>query len=458
MSVPGLDIRLFLNDLQREGQLDSQGGFTLSVSQARKKLAAFSLPDEYDWVLKLVQAVNLWKAKRLVVCQTWLATSFTIDMSPCPGHTDILTALAQVSLDPTDPVHAFCMALRSLVHQVGLSFVVAFGHEPGMPLHAGANKEQIEADSLTFWGEYSGSGMRLTVGHLRDEESVVGRYLPAITRVPLRQLEIMQRLQQSCFTSQVEILLEGRRLNDPTQIGQGGYSKGFRVLRLAALGRSRLQSKPAWRFCHDFPRQIPSRRLQSDGPPDSSEPWYLLRTLDWTHLYDVVDSQPDKRRLDPKLRPPKHQVFLVRQGVVCESYQILNSTWASSLILAVPIDHLRSDLTGLRVDLQRPLRKAINSIWARVADDLEDFPVSVPPPCEPIPSPFDVSASDVATSFSTTVKAWFLKTLLGPPSAAEITLTAELDEDWQRFVLQDLRRVRSDLYNPTVSRRPHSTP
>ena len=135
----GVDLRTFLSNQYGEGQVDSEGSFTIASEKALQKLAFFALPHQFDWVLKIVQAVNLWKADSLVVAQSRTATSFTFSPSPQPSPGSLLNALSSTAMNTSDPVHALAMALRSLVEQVGLSFVLAFRIQgvSGSPIYAG---------------------------------------------------------------------------------------------------------------------------------------------------------------------------------------------------------------------------------------------------------------------------------------------------------------------------------
>ncbi len=463
----GIDLRSFLADQQNEGQLDSQGQFTISAEKAREKLAAFSLPGEYDWVLKIVQAVNLWKAPRLVVAQTRVATSFTFAPATCPEHTEILSALTQVSLEHTNPTHALSMALRSLVEQVGLSFVLAFGPQSAArpPIYAGDDTSQLNPKTLALWIRIPGQGLRLTVSHFRGDESLTGRYIPTFTQVPPRHLSILQALQWNCVTSSVPIFLEGRRLNDPTQLSEVGFSPGFRVLRAAVLSGG--DSRDARRtLLEDYPWGTLSSRIATRGTFSGNEPWYLLRTLDWSHLNEVIDVETFERKVDPKLRPPDHRILVFRQGVVCSTYSIINSSWGTNLTLAVPADHQRSDLSGLRVELGKSQRKAIDNIWRRVGKELGSYGAQIATLRESPPQDTDFAASaeeldDIGIgnsvftdSLGTTLRRWFGKVSSKHPLDSQAQLTEPLSLAWQRFVLEDLRRVTSDLHSPQLSHLP----
>ena len=65
MAESEFDLGRFLNQQASEGSLDSEGEFTIDHAVAARKLARFAMPDEYSWVLKLVQASVGWKSAEL---------------------------------------------------------------------------------------------------------------------------------------------------------------------------------------------------------------------------------------------------------------------------------------------------------------------------------------------------------------------------------------------------------
>jgi hypothetical protein len=64
MAAKSLQVEDLLSELEREGELDSSGQFTLDISQAAPKLAKFQLNDPFQYVLKLVQAAVCARAER----------------------------------------------------------------------------------------------------------------------------------------------------------------------------------------------------------------------------------------------------------------------------------------------------------------------------------------------------------------------------------------------------------
>lgn len=168
-----IDLRSFLASAQQDGKLDTEGSFTLSADKAQEKLASFALPGEFDWVLKIVQAANLWNLLRLSVAQTRVATSFTFQPDP------------------------------------------------------------------------------------------------------------------HCSPEEVLNVLEGRRLNDPAQLKDVGFSPGFRVLRMALLQRTPRGLSDRL-TAHDFPWNISSSRLTSEALLSDIQPWYVPRNVDFASRSKVA--------------------------------------------------------------------------------------------------------------------------------------------------------------------------
>ena len=185
--MSGFDLKAYLDEQRNEGRQDSEGAFTVAAEKAALKLAHFSLPGEYDWVLKIIQAVNAWRADRLLVRQSRLATSFYF--LPDQGVQAISTAgfinlLTQGTLNNVSPSHMLCMALRSLVDQVNLSFVLAvrLGDVSSQPIFAGDDTSQLDPEVRRVWSALDRDGVRLTVSHFKTV-SYTHLTLPTILRV-----------------------------------------------------------------------------------------------------------------------------------------------------------------------------------------------------------------------------------------------------------------------------------
>jgi hypothetical protein len=356
----GFDLRAFLVEQARVGQLDSEGGFTIAAQKAAKKLAFFGLPQEYDWVLKVVQAANLWRVPQLLVTQSRVATSFAMAPDPQPSQATLAHTLAEPTLSNTDPIHALAMALRSLVEQVGLSFVLAIRRngESEAPIYAGDDVSQLSPGTRARWGRLSKDGIRLTVSHFRGTESTLGRYLPTFSQVERRDVAIMQILQRRAFPSSVPIVLDGRRINSPAMTPFFAPSRGYRLLRTGSLDPSgRILS-------HNLPWEPPASQLNwLVEHPD--RPWYVLRGRDWRY----PEIPPSRSDSDSN----SHRLLMTRQGVVCRVFRVPNSFSRASVLLVAPSDHCRSDLSGLALELSNRNTRDLRALRRQVAKALEEF-------------------------------------------------------------------------------------
>ena len=359
----GLDLKAFLAEQTLEGSVESEGAFTIAADKAMEKLSYFALPHESDWVLKVIQAANLWKVERVVVVQTRVATSFTFAPTPQPPQALLVQAFSAMAPNNTDPLHALAMALRSLVEQIGLSFVLAFRRDgiTEEPIFAGDDTTQLSARTRAQWTHQKVDGIRLTVSHFRGNESLAGRYVPTLSKVDRRDISIMQTLQKRAFTSPIPIYLDGRRLNDPTQAPQMAVNQGFRLVRTGTFDGSRrfAAANLAW--------GEPAERLR--WPCENPDrPWYLMRSADWRSIDVFIGPHGAFPRY-----PAPHRVVLTRQGVVCQTYRIPNTTLSTSVLLVIPSDTGRSDLSGLSLEPTEEELAEIRTLRQQVALSLLEF-------------------------------------------------------------------------------------
>lgn len=466
MNELGVDLKSFLSAQRQEGVLDSEGGFTISAGRALTKLASFALPEEFDWVLKVVQAVNLWKVEALIVGQTRTATSFTFRPNPQPTPASLMQALSEAGLESTNPVHALAMALRSLVEQAGLSFVLAFRQngELGSPIYAGDDTSQLNPATRASWASLESDGIRLTVSHFKASETYTGRYIPTLSNVRPRDRDILKTLQWKAYGSFSPIFVDGERLTDPARLPSVGYAPNFRVLRLGTLRGGSAESGPHFEV-EDFPWNQPARELHSTGPSLPGAPWFLLRTADWPSL-DYVKRQLAKPL--PLIDIAPHRVALLRQGVVCKVFHLRNTSVASSLTLVVPADHYRSDLSGLGLEVGEVERETIAQLRRLVCSALEQYReiffslLKSPPPVQAasdaIPMGFSQQAAGfsifteslsktVARHFRRMSAAWERRLHYSDFMQSHIWLLPH----WRDFVRGDLKRVIHDLDQSVLS-------
>ena len=225
------EIRLtdFLQQQESEGKLDSDGQFTLSTEEAAQKLAKFTLPEPYSWVLKIVQAAVAWNSPHLKIRQTHPYTSFYF----CPGKLQELpkedqfqAALISCQLGKPTALHHLATALRSLVEQAGLSFVLAVqDEEKTYSIYAGEFISTLPESKRQEWAQLEGPGFRLTVGHQGQEQ--VGR-----------GQSIAEQLRKKAFMCPIPLELDAQAINNLFDHADYGFTEKKRPLLLAELSTS----------------------------------------------------------------------------------------------------------------------------------------------------------------------------------------------------------------------------
>ena len=360
----GFDLGASLAEQRAVCRQDSEGSFTVSAERALSKLARFALPGDFDWVLKIVQAVNAWKAPELIVRQTRVATSFTFVPQKMSGlDEEIVQCLQSGSLNNASPVHLLSMALRSLVDQAQLSFALAIRHhgELGKPIFAGSDTSKMSPKTREQWTKLEREGVRLTVSHFRGDESLTGRFIPTLSGLPRRDIEISQILDQRAYLSGTSIRLDGRWVTDLAKNPIWGHSKWFRPLRIATW------EKDGYRYKHaDLPVLAKSKELQVHPPPvDFNDPWYYITTVEWVSLRKTA-------RGAFALRPQvgAHSVVWLRFGVEVEKRTIYNTEEYTRLLFVLPTVDLRTDLSGLAVQIDEEEEKRVADLARNLVSDL----------------------------------------------------------------------------------------
>lgn len=363
--MDGLDLKAYLDAQTREGTMDSEGSFTVAREKALRKLASFALPGEYDWVLKIVQAANAWKAEKLVVCQTRVATSLFFCPTPglqFPTESAVVEALNSPVLDKDNPMHQLAMALRSLVQQARLSFVMAVRHRGDLckPIYAGHDVSRLDPTTREQWTNLKLEGVRLTVSHFTGDESITGRYLPTFSRQVRRDLSILETLERRCFASPTPILVDGRLITRVYPRGELFTTHKRRPLLVGKLTEEGVQLDPV-------PGQLPQRYLTVSASHESAQnPWLVVIGPDWkmSHTgYKVAArlltpvSQSDER--------PGHDLWWVRQGVAVACYRIpAEVPQVMRLSLFFSADQHRTDLSGLQIELEPQPPEAAQALQA----------------------------------------------------------------------------------------------
>jgi hypothetical protein len=335
------DLIDYLRQHLEEGVQDSEGAFTISREDATRKLARFSLPRQTAWVSKLVQAAVGWDCRRLVVDSSMYLTTFYFEMSSnreLVSEAEVVTRLLSPLHGSDDPLECFCIALRALVEQANLSFLLVLcGPESETkPICAGRYFEKLDETAQKSETFRRGEGLTLTVAE--------GAFSPLkwLTRQGLKR-KVAEELRAFCYTSPVPIGFEGEQIDGSLE-GLCQDSRLFRPLRMTGL--TGLKSSPnhlplfqgagdkEFSLCSDWGSNIRDHVSVKDVV-------FGALLLVGAHVPDSLPSEVAGHKL--------FAVDWVRQGVIVDSHaldQKLNFLGGRLLLNA---SGLKGDLTGFQL-------------------------------------------------------------------------------------------------------------
>lgn len=246
MANQSLDLDAYLAQQSDAGRVDSQGDFTVSHNEAVRKLARFALPRSTAWVSKLVQAAVRWRCTALYVNQSRSETKFHFVMGEpelVPTEQEILGALVSAGITGPKALDAFGLALRGLVEQSHLSFLLACpSSEGGEPkrIYAGAHYGRLSEQERLALSFVKPGGLSLTVYHL-SQPGLRGGWERVADRRGARA--IIEEIQGYAYMCPVPLYLQEEPLGGPLSPvaidGAGAH------LPLVASGWSDLQHSPA---------------------------------------------------------------------------------------------------------------------------------------------------------------------------------------------------------------------
>src|SRR5690606_13588576 len=109
-----------------------------------------------------------------------------------PTAREVVSTILHGQLESREPLNRLCIALRSLVEQTGLSFVLALSSaedENAETLFAGPDVSSMTPEARKNWGALATRGVRVTVSHQMRGEFYTGRLAPRFMLRKLRDLE-----------------------------------------------------------------------------------------------------------------------------------------------------------------------------------------------------------------------------------------------------------------------------
>jgi len=197
-------LETFLKEQQAEGILDSQGKFTLDRGKALEKLAAFQLPRETSWILKVVQAAVRCGAPGLEIRQT----STDTEVRFCAPETWTLAALEADLVDPETSADPALDHLKRGLWSVGINGLRPFHCSlPGSAQALVWNGNSFHQTACQISPDF-----QLTVSHRTIFE---GKGLPLLRSIEAAtcNAEIAKELRSSAFTCPIPLTLDSCRLD-----------------------------------------------------------------------------------------------------------------------------------------------------------------------------------------------------------------------------------------------------
>ena len=362
------DLGRFLSAEAEVGRFDSHGDFTLDAPKAAKKLARFSMPHPYSWVLKLIQAATSFGTDRITVEQSKTTTSFFFQLPPqkVPTPKDLVGTMLQGKLESEEPLNRLCVALRAVVEQSGLSFVVGLRQAVKLEtLYAGTYFSLLSDTERERHGACPHPGIRVTVGHRTEWLVHRGPKGPRLS-TKLHRKGIAEELHRHAFVTQVPLEIDGHQIGDPLQHPEFGFAAPLRPFLLLALPSFEEEVLPlAGSFQNGLivPLQASLERFKERAPhPDSAGGWVLLQILDAEgYVAATTSSEVAKNYTFPS------EALWVRDGVVIERWTLpLPTTKMMRLVLILNSQGLETDLTGFSL-LDTPARKERIDYWTTSA-------------------------------------------------------------------------------------------
>lgn len=336
-----LDLTAYLSEQAGEGTKESEGDFTISHKNARRKLARFALPRETAWVSKLVQAAVGWKMQKILAAQSKVETQFfffTANPSDLPTEDDIVSNLLSGDVVADSPIEHFCLALRALVEQAGLSFILVIndGECKARPVYAGPHYGELSEEERLGARFNREVGVTLTVRHAPPVTS--NTKISDLLSQTRYSLPIIEELKTYAYTCPIPIVVSGMHiegfLNSRVFNTQALplYLSGLRDLEHSP---SRLPLPPSFEHKQLSYLTNPRRARRTYGGRRDFAAAFMLSSTPTSH-----SSTAQYRR---------SQFSWVRDGIVVQTKSLDISTGVLGLHIYANAEGLGSDLTGFQL-------------------------------------------------------------------------------------------------------------
>lgn len=345
------ELEYFLSEQRLNGQKDSEGAFTVAGARAVGQLAEYLLVDPSHWILKVVQSACVAESPQLEIVQARRSTQFRTQVSFSFDSDQFEQSLVGV----TQPEQHPCLTeLATALRAVGVGqrrhWVLSL-RQSGRRALIHFNGSEVSTQKFENTDPLEGTLIELGVAYPPDQMGKIGGILRFGEAVQNEYHTLLARAR----TSTIPLLLDNRRIDDlheppdarPLQkrlfLGVsfcpelGALTSMPIPPQLLAMTQSR-RSAPPLPCAH-------SPFLLQDPPPNGR----AAALCRWFYNYTPGESwsQETATRLQSVKAPSR--LCLVRRGVVVGS-RALEFYHPVSCDVFLPAEHLRTDLTGLKVD------------------------------------------------------------------------------------------------------------
>lgn len=340
-----LDLGAYLEKQSAAGTKDSEGRFTVAHDNAARKLAKFALPRRSAWVTKLIQAANAWEVPEVLIVQSRKETQFQlrfIDTTRLPTEEDVVNSMLNATPGLSGPVESFGAALRSLVEQARLSFVLVVdnGLDRPKPVYAGEYYGKI-SEAKRFSSRFRPQvGINLTVYHLGSDRAE--NILDFFNR-PRSDKAIVLELETYCFVSKVPIFLDGKPLSG---ILNGRSTRPSPSLRPLLVGAMEDEEFTEARL--DLPADFRVGALDLVDGTMITHPC-LKNVADPVSAFTIMVAIPSGAQKGLSFPSERSNLLWCRQGVIVESQRLEVKTYGLGLSIYLSAHGLQTDLTGFQL-------------------------------------------------------------------------------------------------------------
>ena len=360
MPNQSVDLNSFLSEQGAAGQMDSQGDFTVSHNEAVRKLARFALPRPTAWVSKLVQSAVRWRCQTLRISQSLTETSFHFvmgDPGQVPNEQEILGALVSAGLTGPRAVDAFGLALRGMVEQSRLSFLLVCDSSEGdqhKRIYAGTHYGRMSEEERMAERFVSRGAIALTVCHLPG-----GAAWKAVAH-KREALSIVGELRTYAYMSPVPIVLNGQPLEGPLNSSAVGYSKHHFPLVTSGLNG----------LSHSPPRLLLPPTYEEKFLSVRSHPRRILRSYAGHRSFAAAYLMTYRPSLGSNDSYRRSELLWLLDGVIVDQEEI-GARDKLELRLYANAAGLNTDLTGFRLVDGAEYRQRRSEILSEMAATLD---------------------------------------------------------------------------------------